>query len=151
MNWKTAGWFAIVASALVCGCSVKRYWPDPEILPVANHYEDPNGNIVLYISNQSFAITPVDIRIEIDKKPVVHTYFHVGNQHNWTTYKLHLKPGKHQLDVYSEKGDTSLSKAFEVLGKHWVVVDYWYYPESHYNPTPRRFSFSIQDEPIYFM
>lgn len=44
-----------------------------------------------------------------------------------------------------------LEKEFEIKDKHWAVVDYWYYPEAHYNPTPKQFSFDIQDKPIYFM
>lgn len=111
---------------------------------------DPQGNFTLHVSNQSFAITPVDIKVEIDGQVIVSSKFKVGNQHNWKTFKLALDPGLHHLYVSSIKGQVELSKNIQVTEEHWAVIDYWYYPDTHYNPTPKKFSFSIQDEPIHF-
>jgi hypothetical protein len=111
---------------------------------------DPQGNFTLHVSNQSFAITPVDIKVEIDGQVVVSRKFSVGNQHNWKTFKLALEPGLHHLYVSSIKGQAELSRNIQVTGQHWAVIDYWYYPDTHYNPTPKKFSFNISDEPVYF-
>ncbi len=54
------------------------------------------------------------------------------------------------LAVESKKGQTRLTKEFEIKDKHWAVVNYWYYPKSHYSPWPKHFSFDIQDKPTRF-
>ena len=116
--------------------------------------QDKDGNLTLYVSNQSFAITPVDITILIDGRKAVIGNFDVKGkriaQHNWIKHVFTLSPGKHKLKVLSKKGEAILEKEFSIKGKHWAVVDYWYYPKSHYSPTPRKFRFNIQDKPIQF-
>lgn len=110
----------------------------------------PEANLILYVSNQSFAISPVDIQISIDGKPVVRQHFDVENQHTWQIFEFSFGLGKHQLSATSSKGEATITQTFEVVGKHWAVLDYWYYPESHYSPTPRHFTFHIQNTPVYF-
>jgi len=129
---------------LLPGCKDKPL-PPPE-----SKLLDPNGSFTLYVSNQSFAISPVDIQVEIDGEVVIREYFDVANQHNWKAFKLSLSPGQHKLKVSSVKGNAELSKEFDVTDEHWAVVDYWYYPKSHYNPTPKKLTFDIQDTPIRF-
>ena len=113
-----------------------------------------DGNFTLYVSNQSLALTPVDVTILIDGKRAVSGNFDVGRgenaQHRRIKHVLALTPGKHQLKILSKKGAATLEKEIEIKGKHWAVVDYWYYPESHYSPKPKQFSFDIQDKPIEF-
>lgn len=113
-----------------------------------------DGNFVLYVSNQSFAVNPVDITVRIDGKQAVRGDFDVKGgsiaQHNWKRHVFKLSPGKHKLHVESRKGAANLDKEFEVAKKHWAVVNYWYYPKSHYNPTPKHFSFKIQNTRIMF-
>jgi len=111
---------------------------------------DAQGNFTLHVSNQSFAITPVDICIKIDGQTVVSQDFEVENQHSWKTFQLVVATGKHVLFVSSRKGEAELVKEFKVEGEQWAAIDFWYYPESHYNPTPRKFSFHLQNTPIYF-
>ena len=81
--------------------------------PQKNNILNPKGNFVLYVSNQSFAITPIDIKISVDDIPVVDESFRVEGQHNWKTFVLKLSPGKHKIDVSSQKGGAVLSKNFE--------------------------------------
>ena len=116
-----------------------------------------DGNFVLYVSSQSFAINPVDIKIYIDDKVAVDDIFDVtGNrtpQHNWQKYQFQLESGSHTIKAVSETGDAVLEEEFDIVDKHWVVVDYWYYPEvtGGSGPTPKQFTFNIQDSPIGFM
>jgi hypothetical protein len=134
------------AAALLAGCA------DPELAPPDSELLDPSGQFTLYVSNQSFEISPVDIQVSIDGEVVVREYFEVGNQHSWKTFVLDLSGGTHRIDATSNKGGAELSEAFEVKGNHWAVIDYWYYPKvtGGAGPTPRQFTFMIQDEPIRF-
>jgi hypothetical protein len=105
----------------------------------------PDGNFVLYVSNQSFDLPRVDIRIEIDGRVAVDEKFDVEGQHNWLEFRFDLPRGRHTLKAVSTVGDAERSWSFNVKGKHWAVVDYWYYPGD-----PKHFSFDISDEPIGF-
>jgi hypothetical protein len=131
---------------LGAGCHAK-------LAPVDTKLLNPAGTFTLYVSNQSFAISPVDITVTIDGEVVVREYFDVGNQHGWKQFTLDLADGTHTLEVKSDRGAASLSKTFDVSGPRWAVIDYWYYPDSQHGagPTPRSFSFEIQDTPIAFM
>jgi hypothetical protein len=118
-------------------------------LPAANsRLLDANGAFTLFVSNQSCAIDPVDVRVEIDGELVVSDYFHVGTQHHFVPCRLSLPQGKHRVRIWSAKGDADLSTEFELKDHDVGVVTYWYYPESHYNPTPRKFDFSTQKGPL---
>jgi hypothetical protein len=114
--------------------------------------QDENGNLTLYVSNQSFAISPVDITIHIDGKKTVDRDFDVGSQHNWIGYSFSLSKGEHKLVAVSKKGGARFEGQFEIKDEHWAVIEYWYYPDTTggAGPTPRKFSFNIQDKPMYF-
>ena len=130
----------LFALCLVGGCT-NTVLPLAEPLP-----QDKNGNFVLYVSNQSFDVSPVDILIHIDGKEAVSSDFAVGNQHNWVQHTFQLAPGKHQLVAVSQKGKARVEREFEIVDKHWAVVDYWY-------PDPdgkAQIAFIIHDRPIGF-
>ena len=114
--------------------------PRPDALPRA-----PDGNFVLYVSNQSFEIPRVDVRIEIDGRTAVDQDFEVENQHNWVEFRFELRKGRHTLKAVSKTGEAERSWLFNVKGNHWAVVDYWYYPGD-----AKRFSFDLSNEPIGF-
>ena len=145
------GALVICWCALLPGCATT---PDTNNRETQSSLLDPQGNFTLYVSNQSPAADAVDIRIEVDGQMVINEEFDVGDgmlsQHNCKTFKLTLAPGMHKLHVTSTTGEAELSKDFEVTGEHWSVVDYWYAPRSRHNPTPRHFTFHIQDTPIQF-
>ena len=136
------------ATAGICcvGCGLRQ------LPPVDSKLLDPNGTFTLHVSNQSFAISPVDIQVRIDGEVVVRQYFDVGNQHSWKTFRLALAPGEHKLQVSSVKGTAELTEEFVVTGEHWALIDYWYYPKvtGGGGPTPRKFIFNVQDTPIMF-
>ena len=138
MSRAVLGLLAAVA-ALASSCDEAR------LPPATSKLLDPQGHFTLLVSNQSFAISPVDIRVEIDDGTVVYERFEVGNQHRWKAFKLSLPLGKHTLRVSSAKGEAELSREFEVKGEQWAIIDYWYYPKSHYNPTPKHFGFELLD------
>lgn len=110
--------------------------------------QNKNGNFTLYVSNQSFTIPLVDIKIYIDGKIAVRRYFFVGLQHSFEKFQFALPKGQHQILVKSLLGGTRLEKGFFIQEKHWASVFYWYYPgdESH----SKSFSFEFQDHSMNF-
>lgn len=124
--------------------------------PVNSKSPDNNGTFVLYVSNQSSVISPVDIQIKIDGNVVVDEYFHVAKrcQHNGKVFQFfNLANGRHRLHVSSRKGKAELTKEFEVKAEQvrWATIDYVYYhPKLDYEPPPKHFDFHIQDKPIIF-
>ena len=120
--------------------------------------ENKNGNFTLYISNQSFAVNPVDIQVYIDDDQIIDQKFDVSGergvpQHNWIPFHFKASPGSYRLHVESKKGEAVLDTTFEIKDKHWAVIDYWNYPEvsGGAGPTPPKFTFNFQDQPIGFM
>ncbi len=108
-------------------------------------------NFVLFVSNQSFDIDPVDIGIFIDDELAVEGDFLVGSQHSWHKFDLQLGPGKHTIRAMTSAGDTERVDTFELPGEtRYAVVNFWYYPESDseaYGPT---FSFDVFEDPPGF-
>lgn len=132
----------LVALCAMTGCS------HPTITQTG--LEDPTGNLHLIVSNQSFAVDSVDLKTEIDGTPVVQEEFPVGSQHTYKPFRFRLASGPHRIVVTSRKGEASLDQTFKVEGEQWAVVEYWYYPPSHYSPMPRHVSFSISHEKPMF-
>ncbi|MEJ5166100.1 MAG: hypothetical protein WHV67_03625 [Thermoanaerobaculia bacterium] len=98
----------------------------------------------------------MDIKISIDEKLAVYGIFDVKEkrvpQHNWKRFVFKLEYGKHKLKAESKKGEASLEKEFEIKGKAFAVLGYWDYPKvkGGSGPTPKSFTFLIQDKPIAF-
>jgi hypothetical protein len=81
--------------------------------------------VVLYVSNQSFTVDPVDITVTIDGEVVVDGNFFVEGQHNWIQFDLELAPGDHTLRANSIGGGADHEELLTVDGPLWIVVDYW--------------------------
>ena len=132
---------AIVAFVVLAGaCGGAEHSPAPDALPTTR-----DGNFILYVSNQSFGLPEVDIRVEIDGRPAVDGEFRVEDQHNWVEFRFRLPKGRHTLRAVSETGGAEASWQFSVTDRHWAVVDYWYAAGD-----PKSFSFHVSDEPIGF-
>ncbi len=136
----------LIVSLLMIGC-YQFDNPDETDDNILTQNED--GNFVLYVSNQSFDITPVDITIHIDGKLAVSSDFEVGSQHNWIKYIFELAPGSHTLVALSEIGVTEMAEEIEITDEPvWAVVNFWYDSDTD---DESAFTFQIQNEPIYFM
>lgn len=102
----------------------------------------------IVVSNQSFAVDPVDITITVDGKEMVRGKFIVGGQHIHKTFDFTLAPGDHVLEAHSKKGAATKRYPFTLSKEHWVTVMYWYYPpgsKGGVTPTPRSFSIDASD------
>jgi hypothetical protein len=110
-------------------------------------------NLTLHVSNQSSAIDPVDIQVEIDGQLVANDHFYFRGGHNWKTFTLPLRPGWHSIHASSAKGESVLQAKVSIFWSRWAALDYWYAPA---DPTvgrpitPKQFGFYIQNAPIYF-
>ena len=87
-----------------------------------------DGNFVLYVSDQSFALGQVDITVRIDGKVAVNDEFAVGNEHNWKQYRFTLGPGVHHLTAVTHQGHARIAGIFRIDKTLNGVVDYWYSP-----------------------
>lgn len=142
---KTALLFSFLTVLAIAGCGEADDPLDPtqQLLP-----QDSNGNFVLYVSNQSFDIPAVDIKITIDGKTAVSATFEVKNQHNWIKHTFQLTPGKHVLKASSVEGAVSIESAFEVRDHLWGVVNFWFYAKGGGN---KFLDFRTQDTPMFFI
>ena len=112
---------------------------------------DPDGNFTLYVSNQSFAISPVDIRIQIDGELIVDDEFDVKRQHSFVPFKLSLDKGKHHIKVWSVQGSAQIEEDFELTDQDIAVVTYWYHDTSPDNSTERQFRLETKKGPLLIM
>ena len=121
---------------------------DPTHPQATSSLLDPKGAFTLYVSNQSFAVNPVDVHVEIDGEIVVRDYFWVETQHTFVPFQMNLAQGPHKIRIWSEKEAVKLTKKFDLKDHDIGIVQFWYYDDSHYDPTPRSFSFSTQKGPL---
>jgi hypothetical protein len=133
-----------LAGLLFAGCG------DTPLKAVTSSLENTNGNFQLFVSNQSFAINPVDIAVSIDGTPVLQKYFDVGNQHSFYRFVFELPPGQHRITAKSSKGNATLDRSFTVEGKQSGTLFFWYYPKGD-GDTPRHFSFEVKGGTPLFM
>jgi hypothetical protein len=101
----------------------------------------------LYVSNQSFDISPVDIDIWVEDTHVVTGGFDVEGQHNWILFDLTLPSGTHALHAEGLGGSIVINEAVPVPEERWGVLDFWYYPG---DPTHPMFTWNLSETPVGF-
>ena len=127
------------------GTSTCSLSPPQQHLPVP-----ANPTFTLFVSNQSFDLDPVDIEIELDDQLAVTGNFEVGSQHSWFEFEFALASGNHEIRVTTADADTALDKPFEISGRKYGVVNFWYYEAGSPEPTPPQFSFTVSDDrPVF--
>lgn len=108
------------------------------------------GEVLLWVSNQSFEDDSVSVTITVDGQPAVADEFKVESQHNWVGFYLRgLAPGEHQVSARSDTG-VELDGSFTLPADapRWLVLDYWFYRDG---PEGRRFTFEEFDHAVMFM
>jgi hypothetical protein len=133
----------LVLALAACGTTEPRIEPQQHLPFVPSSFS-------LYVSNQSFDISPVDIRIELDGALAVSGDFAVEGQHTWLLFELGLTPGTHAIRVTTTDANAVLDQTFEMDDRKYGVVMFWYYPSGSTEPTPPQFSLQIQDDQPYF-
>lgn len=90
------------------------------------HYIKNDGNVILYVSNQSAHGDTIDIKIKIDGVKVVDELFIAGDIHDFRKQKLKLSPiVLHEIEIYSEKTRAKMVVYTRFFFVNWVVVDLW--------------------------
>lgn len=141
----------VIAGSLLAYLNISS---NKKIMPVLSEQtelkQEEKGNFALHLSNQSFAVDPVDIKILIDGKIAANQDFFVDDQHSYTSYRFLLTKGVHKLKIETKKGDATYENSFNITDKHSGIVEYWYYPEKGNNPpTPKHFTFNFdEDKPL---
>lgn len=124
-----------LAALTACG---RREEPT-QLLP---HVDD---SFTLFVSNQSFALDPVDIAIELDGRPAVTGDFAVEGQHTWIRFDFGLTAGVHRIvATTADVNDVVLDQTFDMTARKYGVVMFWYYPDGP-EPTPPQFSWTLSD------
>jgi hypothetical protein len=113
--------------------------------------KEPNANVLLYISNQSFEEPLVDIFVSIDDRTIVKDTFKVKNQHYWRIYSLHLSPGKHAIHAKAVNGAVAIDRSFILSGKHWAVLNFWGSKTNADKSELKGITFEVSNEPISFL
>ena len=117
--------------------------------------QDPNGNFIILIGNYSREINPVDIKVYIDGRMAVagvfEYRFNLGVP--WLkTFRFSLFEGRHTLKAETVRGEAQLEQEFEIRGKHWALIPYYYDPKPRYGPAPipKHFTIEVSDsQPIF--
>lgn len=110
----------------------------------------PRYLLTLYVSNQSFHVNPVDIKVTIDGYEVVRDGFYAGDGHNYVRYRIKINAGRHILRAASRKGAAALKQEFEMPADRWAALCYWNAPPDQANATVKHFTFVVKDKPIQF-
>ena len=112
-------------------------------------WEVEPGEVLLYVSNQSFLDDPIGIVVNIDGEPAIDSSFPVEDQHNWIGHAIAgLEPGVHTVTAVSDTG-VEFEETFELPegGAWYLVLDYWHYDD---DPLGRHFSLYQSAEPVGF-
>lgn len=101
----------------------------------------------LYVSNQSFDISPIDIDVWLEGTHVVAGGFEVEGQHNWILFDLAVPAGTRALHAEGLGGSVVIDEAVAIPEERWGVLDFWYYPG---DPTHPMFTWSLSAVPVGF-
>jgi hypothetical protein len=137
----------LLASALllsIAACSAD-YTEPRQLLPAPTR-----SNLVVYVSNQSFDIDPVDIDITLDRKPLIEGDFLVEGQHTWLRFEFDVGSGTHELVAETSAGPASSHRLTTGGATRFVVINFWYYPPGSGDPTGPLFTIDEYDEQPYF-
>jgi hypothetical protein len=130
----------ILVFVAAAGCSESRSLPE-------QHLPKADDSFTLFVSNQSFALDPVDIRVELDGQLAVTGDFEVGSQHTFVRFDMPLAAGTHDIRVTTaDVADVVLDETFVMDDRKFATLMFWYYPPGTTEPTPPRFSWRVSDE-----
>lgn len=85
------------------------------------------ADLHLFVSNQSFDDTMVDLTVSVDGTELVSGPFNVEGQHTWCQFPAKVSPGRHVVTVVSDTGAELRERlALPETGRRYAVIDYWY-------------------------
>ncbi len=111
-----------------------------QLLPTSQH-----PTYSLWVSNQSFDQSLVDIKISIDGRPAVAGKFPVNTQHTWYRFDFALPAGPHQIKAVT--ADWASAVLDTTTAQKFGVVNFWYDAATD---QPAEFIFTGSDSPPGF-
>ena len=87
-----------------------------------------------WISNQSLGtgVSNVAMKVEVDGAVILDKSLDVGKQHNYTMVDKDLASGAHTVKATVANPSTTAQKSVGVNTETWVLVRFWYDPQSSY-------------------
>ena len=142
---RTAGVAVLATATLSCASA---FGP----CPCGTSEPPTDDNLLLYVSNQSFAVDPVDMLVRIDGAVAVRDNFEVGSQHNWIRFSLRLAAGSHTVSAASSQAPATADARFDLADgeRIYCVVNYWYSPKRGPD-AKRRVTVDCQKQPPLFV
>ncbi|MDO9289537.1 MAG: hypothetical protein Q7T83_12200 [Thermodesulfovibrionales bacterium] len=132
--------FAFALSIPLSACASSRHQFTAAI-------REPNANFILYVANQSYHDSKVNISVAIDDRHIFKEAFR-NRQHTWTIYALHLLPGEHTIHAVSSKDNSTVRQSFTVSDHHWAVL---IYSSPRSDSKQKVIFFEVYNEPIGFL
>lgn len=123
---------SVVVATAACDEAPRQHLPAPTA-----------PNFTLYVSNQSFDMNVIDIRVRIDGELAITGDFDVEGQHSWHDFDFEFAQGAHVLTVTSEDTFASLEVPFTIDARKFGVLDFWYDAADDQPPT---FAFDVSTE-----
>ncbi len=99
----------------------------------------------LYVTNQSFDISPVGIDVWLQETHVITGGFAVEGQHTLILFDLEVPIGNHVLRAEALEGSVVLTATIQVPAERWGVLSFWYSPGE---PTQPTFRWTPHDGPV---
>ena len=113
--------------------------------------ESATGNVIIYVSNQSYEKPTVDITVMVGDKQAVKRDFKVERQHKWVPFRFQLEPGTHLIKARTNQGKATFEGTLEVdaaVPQYWTVLSYW---NSDKRPDTPSFTFTVGTRQIGFL
>jgi hypothetical protein len=106
--------------------------------------ERPNEQpLHLFVSNQSLAVDPVAVEVDLDGRQIFQRELSTGTQHNWERAEISAPVGKYTLTVSEAKTQTRQSQELNVSGELWVVI--------RFLGPPAQLKVDVFDHPVGLM
>ncbi len=134
--------FVLLASA--CGTGAGSLRAQTPVQPTEDIREEGSLPFHLYVSNQSFASSKVNITVWVDGEKVIDQEFDVKGQHNWILFDLPLSAGPHRIRAEAAGEATVFEVDIKLEVETWAVLSFWKDDGSGF------FTWSESDRPVGF-
>jgi len=82
-----------------------------------------DGNLIIYVTNQSGVQDTTDIKLKIDEKTIVNDTFITGNYHNWKAYSEKVSLGKHEITIKSDSSHVTKTFTKSIYAVNFILIE----------------------------
>ena len=123
-------------------------WLDLNKNEFRSDLSNPDGNLILHISNSSFEKPDIKIQVFLNDDKLVDHRFRNINQHQWKTFSFKVSQGIYSLIVQTENGELKSKDNFDLSDSLWIVITY---NELSENKLKETFNIQYFSEPVIFL